>query len=117
MPNPPGKPNPVYANYNSLKAELDAKCPLLELVTSEAEFQVLLQTRGNKGPSMIKIQLRNTDGKVVAVTAASFVLRQNQNLTKHEKEAAWNRLSDKNKGVFVSEAVSVEVLSQLFESN
>ncbi len=64
MPNPPGKPNPVYANYNSLKAELDAKCPLLELVTSEAEFQVLLQTRGNKGPSMIKIQMRNTDGKV-----------------------------------------------------
>ena len=53
----------------------------------------------------------------VAATAASFVLRQNQNLTKREKEAAWNRLSDKNKGVFVKEAVSVEVLSQLFESH
>jgi len=110
------KQNPVYASFHSLKSELDKKCPLLVLVTSRSEFQELQQTRGKTPPSRMKIRMRNSEGTVVTDQAINFVNGHNQNLTTLQLQNVRSLLSDKNKDCLLKEAVSIDCLSQLFET-
>jgi len=60
--------------------------------------------------------MRNSEGTVVTDQAINFVNGHNQNLTTLQLQNVRSLLSDKNKDCLLKEAVSIDCLSQLFET-
>ena len=92
-----GKPNPLYQNFNLVKAAIAAKSPTLTMVTTEAEYAGLL--RGKIAPTFIKISVKNLDGEIGPAAVKQFVSGHTRILTAREIEASRLKQSNCNKGV------------------
>jgi hypothetical protein len=83
-----GKPNPLYQNFDLIKAAIAAKSPSLTMVTTKADYAGLLLSRGKIRPSEIKITMQNSAGDISSAHVKKFACGHTRLLTARELEAS-----------------------------
>ena len=107
--------NPIYQNYQLLKATLLENLPNLTLITSEEAFNELLNHRVVP-PSKIRITMENKDRKRHTATAADFVKGHNKILTEEEMEKMRTLLVEKGHQTRARERDAIKELGDFFLS-
>ena len=107
--------NPIYQNYQLLKATLRENVPNLTLITSEEAFNELLNHRVVP-PSKIRITMENMDRKRHTATAADFVKGHNKILTEEEMEKMRTLLVEKGHQARARECDAIKELGDFFLS-
>jgi len=109
--------NPLYQNFEQVVAAIAATSPSLIMVTTAAEYEGLLLSRGKTVPSEMKVTVRNLDGDDYSVRVNKLVSGHTQLLTKREREAILAKRSEfcKDGGLIKREAESIRDLASIMK--
>ena len=102
-----------YSTFASMQGVLKVKRPDLTLVTTAAAYNGMLATLDFPKLSLIKIEMKNAEGKIVSGTIQKFVRGQHLNRTSAETSKELNRRKELGKSVRDLEAKSLQDLGAL----